>query len=66
MIYGKSLDYLKLFWGSGKTRWNEAKRMVMMKVTGGPKQKRKKKKKVSACSDVKKKKKRYTGWIPCV
>ena len=33
MIYGKSLDYLKLFWGSGKTWWNEAKQIVTMKVT---------------------------------
>lgn len=37
MIYGKSLDYLKLFWGSGKTGWNEAKQVIKMNVNGGPK-----------------------------
>lgn len=37
MIYGKSLDYLKLFWGSGKTQWYETKQFIKMKATGGPK-----------------------------
>lgn len=31
MIYGKSLDYLKSFRGSGKTQWNEAKIIMSMK-----------------------------------
>ena len=58
MIYGKSLDYLKLFWGSGKTWWNEAKQIVTMKVTM-------EKKEVSACSDVEKKKDTLDGFPVC-